>query len=55
MKVADECFTATGQTIDEAGYLEVFSQYEKIGENVLPEFLTQVGQSIPMNELRARL
>ena len=29
--------------------------YEKIGENVLPEFLTEVGSTIPMNEMRARL
>lgn len=55
LKIGDESFMVSGQTIDEPGYLEVYSIYEKIGENILPEFLTQVGHKIPMSDLRARL
>lgn len=35
-----EEFSASGQTIVDSGYLEVYSAYEKTGENVLPKSLT---------------
>ena len=55
LKISDESFKISGQTIETPGYLEVFSTYEKVADNVLPDHLCEVGLVIPMIDLGVQL
>jgi len=55
LKIGEEYFGVSGQSIEIAGYLEVYSMYEKVGDNVLPKYLTEKGTRIPLTDLKLML
>ena len=55
LKVGSEIFSASGQTVEDAGYLDVYHPYEKTTQSYLPAGLAVEGTVIDSSSMRFSL